>query len=132
MWVNIGGIGHAQAPQQFECARTLLLFRHGADAEADVLQHRQMGEECRFLECQAHIPLFRGYLHATGCRNQGAAEKDFAAGRRLEACSDTQQRCFAAARRAEEADNLACFQMQVDVFDNAIAMELAMHAVKHQ
>ncbi|MOA00359.1 hypothetical protein D3C78_1197170 [compost metagenome] len=70
--------------------------------EADVLRHREPGHQPRLLE---HV----GHLLARGAALQLAAELA------LEPGNDAQQGALAAAAGAQQADDLAFAQLQVDV-----------------
>ena len=80
------------------------------EAVGDVVGHGQVGEQRVGLEDDAEVALGRRQA-----RDVAPGLLDAAGGLRLEAGDDAQQRGLAAARRPEEADELALRDVEVDV-----------------
>ena len=81
-------------------------------AEGDVLLHGQVGEEGVVLEHGVDVALVRWRL-----RHVDAVEQDLALGRFLEAGDHAQRRRLATARRAQQREELAWGDVQVDACD---------------
>jgi hypothetical protein len=81
--------------------------RLDAQAEGDVLEHRHVAEQRVVLEHEAHLPL--AHVHVGGVL---AREQDAARVGRLQARDDAQQRGLAAARRAQQREQLARADVQ--------------------
>jgi hypothetical protein len=96
-------------------------FRAGAQREADVLRDRKVGVERVALEHHRDVPVpRRDVLH------RHAVVAHLAAGRRLHAGEQPQERGLAAAGRPEQHHELARRHLQVDIGDrrDAIAEHL--------
>jgi hypothetical protein len=93
----------------------------GADAQAegDVLEHRHVLEERVVLEHEAHPALLHG-----GPRGVLLAEEHRAFGRRFEAGEDAKQRRLAGAGGAEQRQELAGADVEVDAVQRREAREL--------
>ena len=90
-----------------------------AKAEGDVLEDRQVREERVVLEDRVDVALVRRQP-----RHVLALELDQPGGRLLEAADHPQRRRLAAAGRAEEAEELAVPDLEVDVVDGDRVAEL--------
>ncbi len=109
-----------QLQHRLDARRDLVLGQAvAAQAEGDVVEHREMREERVALEHHVHRPLVG--------RQPGevlAVERDRSRGRRLEAGEHAQQRRLAAARRAEQGEDLALGDVDRDVVDGPVAVEV--------
>jgi hypothetical protein len=88
-------------------------------AEGDVLPHREVREQRVALEHHVDRPLVGRQV-----RPGPAVQHDAARGRRLEARQHAQQRALAAARRAQQREDLALGDVQADVVDGLVAVEV--------
>ena len=92
-----------------------------AQAEGHVVEHRHVPEQRVVLEHEADLAL----AHVLVGRVL-AVEQDAAVGRVLEAGDDAQQRRLAAARRAEQRDELAGRELEADIVErDEVAERLA-------
>ncbi len=88
------------------------------DAERDVLEGAQPGEEVEGLEDEADVPPAEGCEPGSrGARDVGAGDDDATARRRVERADEVEQRRLPAARRAEDDDELALADPQVDALE---------------
>ena len=118
--------GQADQLEQLLGALARLRLVDAADPEAvgDVLADGQMREQRQRLEHHAEVALVRGRIGEVL-----AVEPDAAGGRRLEARRSAQQRGLAAARRPEQADELAVRELEIDIDQRReLAERLARHA----
>ena len=90
-----------------------------AQPERDVLEDRQVREQGVVLEDRVHVPLERRKP-----RHVLALELDQAAGRLLEPADHPERGRLAAAGRAEEAEELAVTDLEVDLVDRHLVAEL--------
>jgi hypothetical protein len=93
--------------------------------EGHVLLHRHVREQRVALEHHVHRPLVGRQR-----RQVLAVHPDLAAGGLLEAREHAQQRGLAAARGAEQGEDLALPDVQADLVDGDEAVELLAHAVE--
>ncbi len=94
-----------------------------AEAERHVLLHRQVREQRVVLEHRVDVALVR-----RGLRHVHAVQQDLPLGRPLEARDHPQARGLAAARRAEQREELAGRHLQVDPGDRGEIAE-ALHQI---
>ena len=118
-------LGHADqlqqlAPRARRSARAALAPVD--EAVADVLRHGQVGEQRVGLEDDAEVALRRRQM-----RHVAAGDLDAAGVLRLEPGDHAQQRGLAAARGAEEADELALLHLQRDVVERGEGAEALGH-----
>ncbi len=90
-----------------------------AQAEGDVVEHREVRKERVALEHHVHRPLVGRQLGQVA-----AVERDRSGGRRLEAGEHAQQRRLAAAGGAEQGEHLALGDVDRDVVDGTVAVEV--------
>ncbi|MNZ92751.1 hypothetical protein D3C78_1117860 [compost metagenome] len=95
-----------------------------ADAEGDVLGHRQVREQRVVLEHHADAALFRGEGVA-GAGNHLAGQLDAALLHGFEAGDGAQGGGLAAARGAEQAADVAGIQVQTDVLHHPLCLVAA-------
>src|SRR5688500_5005585 len=93
MRTAFGEISETDELQRLHRPRSLV----AAQAEADVLEHREVREQCALLEDHADMPLFRGHI-----RDVLPADDDRSARRGLESGDRAEQRGLATAARAHE------------------------------
>jgi hypothetical protein len=96
-------------------ARALAARLH-AQAERHVVEHRHVAKQRVVLEHETHVAL--AHMHVGGVL---AAEQDAAGVGRFQAGDDAQQRGLAAARRAQQRDQFAGVDVQVDVLQRVEA-----------
>ncbi|MNO58997.1 hypothetical protein D3C76_495740 [compost metagenome] len=92
-----------------------------ADAEGDVVLHAQVREQRVVLEHHADAALFRRQGEA-GAGDHFAVQRDLAFLHRFEAGDGAQGGGLAAARRAEQATDVAGVQVQADVLHHALLL----------
>ena len=85
----------------------LLFFQQ---TETDVVHHRQPGEHAVLLK-DKHAPRVRPV-------DRLAFDGGFAPGLAQKSANDVEQRRFAAARWADDADELACLHLEMDAFED--------------
>ncbi len=90
-----------------------------ANAEGDVIRHRQVREQGVVLEHHADSPLL-GREGESGAGQHGITQLDFAIVDRLESGYGAQRGGLAAAGRPEQAADIATIQMQVQVLHDAL------------
>ena len=111
MCEHLGGVRHRRVDLRLRHLRQL-------QAEGHVVVQRHVRIERVGLEHHRDAALRRRASLTTR-----SADPDFAAGRFLEAGDHPQQRRFAAARRADEDDELAVDDLEVDVLEDADGAE---------
>ena len=109
----------ADRGEQLAHAQVAVFLRATAEAEGDVFFHREMRKEGVILEDHADAPLFRRQTLA-GAADHLAMQADLAAGDFLEAGDAAQQGRLAAARRAEQAGDLAALEVEVDAIHHGM------------
>ena len=121
--------GQADQLQQLGHALAHLGARHAPIDQpvGDVVGHRQVGEQRIGLEDDAVVAL-RRRQH----RDVAPGHPDAAGAVRLEPGDDAQQRGLAAARRPEEADELALGDLQIDVAQRGEAAEILADAFESE
>ena len=88
--------------------------------QLDVLQHAELRQQIEELKHEPDLPIpdARQLAHRGG-GDLGAVELDAAFARRIEAAEDVHERGFAAARRADDGDEFAAVDVEVDVVERA-------------
>ena len=119
-WPELDHLEHlADAPRDLG-----LRHAHLLEAEGDVLLDRHVREQRVRLEHHVHGLLVRRHVG-----HVDAVDVDLAAGRPLEAGQHPQQRRLAAARAAEQAEDLLLVDVERDVVDGDELAELLRDAI---
>ena len=100
----------------------LASFGHAAhlEGEHDVLQHRALLEQAEVLEDHADVRTQLAQLLALEVGDVDAVDDDTALGRALEQVEQAHERRLARARFADDAEDVAILDGQVDVLERAV------------
>src|SRR5690606_10429195 len=109
-------------------ALQLLRAWQAMQCKGDVVAYAQVRKQRMVLEYHAELALFGGQVECRA-RGQFAMQAYFAGSYRLQAGNGAQGGGLAAARRAEQAANVAGIQRQRHVIDYALLAEVAGNVV---
>ncbi|MND86109.1 hypothetical protein D3C80_780610 [compost metagenome] len=104
-----------------------LCFRHALQAQAkgNVVEYVQVREQRITLEHHVHAALLRWQGHRIV-----SGDQQVAAGRRLETGDDPHQCCLAAAAGAEQREDLALTDIEIDVIQGLEGAERLLHVLQ--
>lgn len=102
-----------------------------ADTEADVVGHAEMGEQCVVLEHHANATFLRSQgKPCTG--DDFAGQVDFAFVHRLEPGNRPQGGGLATARGAQQAADITCVEVQIEVLHHPLVLIAACQIAQIQ
>ena len=124
---TFGEFGELDHRQHFHHARLDLRRRTPGDAqtEADVCRHRHVGEQRIGLKHHADLALVRRQAG-----DVGAFDADLARARRLEACDHAQRRRLAAAAGAEQRDEFATLDREIEGLHHGVGAVKFLNAAE--
>ena len=123
--------GHADPFKRLPRRRPALDQRQLGKAESDVVDRLEMGKQGEILEHQADVAGLRGHQDVRA-DDLAPVDQHAAPLRRLQAGGDPEDRRLAAARRTQQAQNLARFHAQADLAHHGQAGEGVAQPVEDQ